>query len=255
MPYVFGLRLEHMFERSLKLSLHVPKRFNAFQVLNWFSLLLEVTCVIFARTTNTCNLLSDYYESRAFLDFCTTFNLTQLIHSLTRITETSQSLIDVVMTTNKEIVSSSGVLTSSMSDHNLIYLLLDLKVPRAKPSYVSIRSYKNYNPTKFLEDLQHDPFHMVNFFDDIRDQVDVYGILFLDVLNEHAPIRRIKIKAKPNPFVSPEIKQLMKRRDNWHKSAIKTNDKLHWNAYKFFRLVKREIRRVINSKGNTNYVR
>ena len=41
-----------MFGRSLKLSLHIPKRFNAFQVLKWF-LLLEVTCVIFARATNT----------------------------------------------------------------------------------------------------------------------------------------------------------------------------------------------------------
>ena len=37
-----------MFERSLKLSLHATKRFNAFQVLEWFLLLLEVTCVICA---------------------------------------------------------------------------------------------------------------------------------------------------------------------------------------------------------------
>ena len=29
------------------------KKFNAFQVLKWFSLLLEDTCVMFARTTNT----------------------------------------------------------------------------------------------------------------------------------------------------------------------------------------------------------
>ena len=42
-----------MFERSLKLPLHVPKRFNAFPVLKWFLLLLKVTCVIFARATNT----------------------------------------------------------------------------------------------------------------------------------------------------------------------------------------------------------
>ena len=48
---------------------------------------------------------------------------------------------------------------------------------------------------------------MVNFFDDISDQVDVYNTLFLDVLNEHAPIKRIKIK--PNPFVTPEILQLL----------------------------------------------
>ena len=42
-----------MFERSLKLSLHIPKRFDAFEVLKLFLLLLEVTCVIFARETNT----------------------------------------------------------------------------------------------------------------------------------------------------------------------------------------------------------
>ena len=44
---------EYMLEKSLKLLLHIPKRFNAFQVLKWILLLLEVTCVIFACTTNT----------------------------------------------------------------------------------------------------------------------------------------------------------------------------------------------------------
>ena len=42
-----------MFERSLKPSLHIPKRFKAFQVLNRFLLLLEVICVTFAHATNT----------------------------------------------------------------------------------------------------------------------------------------------------------------------------------------------------------
>ena len=35
-----------MFERSLQLLLHISKRFNPFQVLKLFLLLLEVTCVI-----------------------------------------------------------------------------------------------------------------------------------------------------------------------------------------------------------------
>ena len=48
LPYVFGSRLESMFEQSLKLLLPtgIPKRFDAFQVLKWFLLLLEVTCTI-----------------------------------------------------------------------------------------------------------------------------------------------------------------------------------------------------------------
>ena len=41
-----------MLERSLQLSLHISKPFNPFQVLQLFLLLLEVTCVIFARATN-----------------------------------------------------------------------------------------------------------------------------------------------------------------------------------------------------------
>ena len=42
-----------MFEQSLELLLRIPKRFNAFQVLEWFSFLLRVNCVIFARAINT----------------------------------------------------------------------------------------------------------------------------------------------------------------------------------------------------------
>ena len=34
----------------------------------------------------------------------------------------------------------------------------------------------------------------------------------------------------------------MNTRDAWHKSAITSGDKLHWNAYRFFREVKCEIR-------------
>ena len=109
------------------------------------------------------------FEARALLEFCTTFNLTQLITLPTGVTENNQSLIVVIMTSNKELVTSSRVLTSSIGDHNLIYLLLNLKIPRAKLSYVSIRSCKNYSPKNFQEDLQFIPFHMVNFFDDVSD--------------------------------------------------------------------------------------
>ena len=58
------------------------------------------------------------------------------------------------------------------------------------------------------------PFHIVNIFDEIDGQVDVFNELFLDTLSEHAPIKRIKIKSRLNPFITPEIKQLMKTRDS-----------------------------------------
>ena len=53
LPNFFGPRLENMFERSLILSLHIPKRFNTFQVLKWILIILEVPCIICACVTNT----------------------------------------------------------------------------------------------------------------------------------------------------------------------------------------------------------
>ena len=211
-----------------------------------------------------CNLLRDDSESRAFLDFCSTFNLVQLIKKPTRVTESSESLIDVVMTTNENFITSSDVLTSTISDHNLVHVTLKLKKPRIKPSYVNIRSYKNYKADNFLHDLSFTPFHIISVFDDFNDQVDAFNDMFLEVLNHHAPVKMVKIRSKPNPFITPEISHLMRTRDQWHKLAVKTRDPLHWNGYKFFRQeVKREIRiaekayvraQILDSKGNSNSI-
>ena len=211
-----------------------------------------------------CNVLGSCSDGQALLDFCATTNLVQLVKDPTRITETSQSLIDVALTTNENIIYNCKVMSSSISDHNLISLTLKLKPPKTRPTYITTRSYKNFDPLKFADDLAHVPFHMINFFDDFDDKVHAYNSLFMDVLNIHAPVKLTKIKTRPNPYITQEIKHLMNTRDRWRKRAIKTMDKLHWNAYRFFRQeVKREIRiaeqeyvrsELTNSKGNTNSI-
>ena len=133
---------------------------------------------------------------------------------------------------------------------------------KVKAKYVTTISYSGYGPDSFCEDLSLVPRHLVYFFDDIDSQVETFNSLFLDVLDQHAPIKRLKIKSRSNPFITPEIKQLMKTRDRWHRKAIQTNDKLCWNGYRFFRQeMKRELRlaekihvrnEIANGRGNTN---
>ena len=202
-------------------------------------------------------------EGRALMDLCNSFNLSQLVTKPTRSTDTSKTLIDVALTTNESFIASCDVHISAVADHCLVAVTLKLKAPKPRPSYIFTRSYKTYNPESFLSDLEYVPFHIANIFDDFNDQVDVFNKL-LDTLNEHAPVKRIKVKSRPNPFITPEIKQLMKTRDSWQKKARKTNDKLHWNAFRFFRQeVKREIRiaekeyvrsELLKSNGSTNSI-
>lgn len=113
--------------------------------------------------------------------------------------------------------------------------LLVCNVYRAKPCYITARSCTNYNMEQFCKDLALVPFHIMSVFDDSDDQVNTFNTLFTDILDAHAPLKRTKIKTRPNPFVTPEIRQLMKTCYKWHKKGIKTNDCLCWSAFKFVR--------------------
>ena len=82
-----------------------------------------------------CNILDDTVDSRTLKELCAIFNLTQLVKEPTRITETKRSLIDDIMTTDPTLAESCSVITSSISDQNLVEVTL-------KISQSQIRYYK-----------------------------------------------------------------------------------------------------------------
>ena len=51
----------------------------------------------------------------------------QHIDRPTRITHTSKTLLDVIITTNEQLIQNSCVISSSISDHNLVFVSLRLK--------------------------------------------------------------------------------------------------------------------------------
>ena len=211
-----------------------------------------------------CNVLGSDPDGSALSKFNSTFGLTQLVKTATRVTEKFKSLIDVALTTNENIIYACDVIQSAISDHSLVSLTLKFKTLRPRNTFVTTRSYKYYDRNCFINDLANVPFHIVDLFDDPDDEVHGFNCLFLQVLDEHAPIRRIRINSRPNPFITPEIKGLMNTRDVWHKKARKTNDKLNWNAYRFFlQEVKCEIKlaekepvrsEILKSNGNSNSI-
>ena len=56
-------------------------------------------------------------------------------------------------------------------------------------------------------------------------------------------LKKIKLRSRPNPCVTDEIRSLIRTKYYWRKIARKSNDPLDWAAYKNFnREVKRELR-------------
>ena len=119
-----------------------------------------------------CDLLKINPDSTALVDICTALNLKQLISTPTRVTEHSSTLIDVIMTSNSDVVSKSGVLETCISDHFVVYLSLSLKLPKPPPKFVCARSYRHYNPALLNEDLSPVQREQMDLIDDVNEKLD-----------------------------------------------------------------------------------
>ena len=191
-----------------------------------------------------CNLLNiNDTGAKTLLNLCNTFNLTQLIESSTRITETSESLIDVMLASNKNLISKTSVLANSISDHDLILASLNLEKPRPKPTYISTRSFKNFKKDAFLANISGAPWSLIDIVEDTEDKLDTFNSLFYQILDQRAPVKIIKQRARPNSFINDNIRSLTRTRDYWQWLARQTNDSAIWSGYRNFKgEVKREIR-------------
>ena len=176
-------------------------------------------------------------EAVALQDLCDSVSLTQLIKEPIRVTETSSTLIDVIMTSSTDLVERSDVLKSHISDHYLVYAFLKLKISKPPPSYVKVRSYKNYDSQCFVSDLERVPWNEVVLVDDASDMVDRFNKRFLEVLDGHAPVKSVKVKHRHCPFFNEGIKELMRDRDRLLKRARCTGLPVDWELHRDSRQV------------------
>ena len=142
------------------------------------------------------------------------FNLTQMVSSPTRVTDSTATLLDVIITTNANQIREVKIIESSLSDHDLVYAILWRKKLRAKPVYITTRCFKRYQPEAFYADIEQAPWSVLDVFDDVNDKLFAFNELFCDIMDKYAPIKKIKLRGRPLPYVTDEIRHLMKVRDH-----------------------------------------
>ena len=101
------------------------------------------------------------------------------------------------------------MLCHSISDHDLPYVVLLLRKECQKATYITARSFKGYRPDRFYNDMWNVLWSLLDIFDDAEDKLYAFNSLFNDILDEHALIKTIKIRGRPNPYVTDEIRELM----------------------------------------------
>ena len=115
-----------------------------------------------------------------------------------------------------------------------MFVELKVKAQTPPPYYISVRSYKNYSPTTFSGDLAANSTRLLSIFDttDVNAQLNIFNDVLQSTLDSHAPVRTIKVRNRPCPFVTRDIKQLMDNRNSLHRRFLQTRDAPDWEKYK-----------------------
>ena len=103
------------------------------------------------------------------------------------------------MVSHPDIIYENGVINTTISDHLPVFVRLNLKIPRPPPCYITVRSYANYDPVNFSTDLASKAPELLTIFDesDVNTKLSIFNKVFQSTLQDHAPIKTIKVRSRP----------------------------------------------------------
>ena len=114
-------------------------------------------------------------HTRQLIFLCSLYQIDQLIDKPTRVTDTSATMIDLVLTNVEENIHASGVIHLGISDHSLIYALRKFMLPKTNPGVREIRDYKHFDAELFVEDLSLMPWNEIQQYSITPTHVGMYG--------------------------------------------------------------------------------
>lgn len=168
-----------------------------------------------------------------FENFLNDLQLNQLIDEPTRITSSTATLIDILLTNNKSIIKSSGVLDYHYSDHDAIFCRLGSC--RREPEIIIFRNLRGIDLERLHVLLAGEDLNKIFHIKNIDEKVNFLTHAVLSVFDLLAPIKTIK-KSKPSaPWLTDTLKILMKLRDNAKSRYRRTNAPAHFIYYKQLR--------------------
>lgn len=88
---------------------------------------------------------------------------------------------------------------------------------------------------KLLIDAEKLNWTQTESFDSITDKVDFLNDSIISLFDDHAPVRYVKIKHAPSPWMTDIIKSAMARRDRAFRKYKRNRSQDNWDAYKKLR--------------------
>ena len=171
-----------------------------------------------------------------------------MVDKPTRITATSSTLLDLIITNRQNFDVQSDVLRCSVGDHELLTATLNI-IKEKRPSTVrTFRSLEDYSQNYFCDLLlnETDALNSILYTDCVNDLVLTFNSTFIRCLDTCAPYVTKVIKRPPATWIDSQLKEAMRVRDNLH-ITFKSN-KQDLNSESNFRREKKLVKEMLSGK-------
>lgn len=243
-------------------AVYRPPNTNFNNLLNSFDEILSSICPSF----DTIICLGDFNVNflninNPIEDCFNSYNLTQLINEPTRVTDTTSTLIDPIFISNEDMVLKSGTISADgISDHKLVFCDIKILKCKMKPKLVTFRCFKNFILNEFLIDLHSLPWHNIIYENNIDKKIGLFNEYIISLFDIHAPIRNVRVTKPKAPWLTPNLKIIMKERDEALRKFKRTKADVDKGRYKQLRnftvtMVRAEKRGYLDSVFRQNNIR
>ena len=172
-------------------------------------------------------------KSTGFKQQCDSLNLTQIIPSSTR--PDSDTLIDIILTNAVHKYVSVGVFANDLSDHCAIACIRSTKMPKTNGLTIIRRCFKHFSEQAFLHDLALLDWSHISLIPSVDESFSYFLNLFSSVANKHAPLKKIRIKNRTNPWFSRDLADLIHERNKKWALARRTQSSNDWLCFRILR--------------------
>ncbi|XP_057305372.1 uncharacterized protein LOC130642299 [Hydractinia symbiolongicarpus] len=170
-----------------------------------------------------CNYLIKN-NNKPLKDLLSLNGLIQTIKGPTRITDTTESLIDVILTTKPENLMEIKIASTALSDHYAIGCKRKLNNIKQQYETIKCRDYSNYNSGELSRDLSNENWDSVYAERNPNNARDTLRDIVSRNFKKHAPNITIKVKGKKSPWLTRDIKSEMNYRDRKFRKSRTSTD-------------------------------
>ena len=165
------------------------------------------------------------------------FNLDQLNTQHTYFSGSRSSLLDLILTDNRNLIKKTLVENFMLEKHCAISCWLDMSVN--KNAQKILRKVYNFNKAKY--NLMHNyiNFHLRNldFNQNVNILAEKFNQILIDSTDKYVPHYTIRSKKYIKPWMNDQIFIKMKHRDALFKKYLKDRTEMNFSAYKNSRIL------------------